>query len=213
MTTDARGPGRPRQTSAREIRDAARALFLERGYAGTSLAQVADAVGISRTTLFAYVPAKRDLMWEEADVNLERLRAALAEADGPDPDGPGSSAGRVGDPLVDVLVRALVAGAHFSVEEHGALSERWRIVTADDELRAHAALRTEEITAILIEAALRRAPEADAELVDHVARALVAVAARCTVRWATSPDVDRDLDDHTSDSLRPFADALRPLLP
>ncbi len=191
-----RGPGRPPQTSREEIREAARALFVAQGYAGTSLAQVADAVGVSRTTLFTYVPAKRDLIWEEPDT--EHLRAALADHPGP---------------LVEAMAAALVAGAHYPLAEHRAVSERWRVVMADDELRAFAALRTENICQALIAAGRRRAPAADPERVDHVARALLAVAGRCTQTWALAAEPAVGLAEYTASRLAPFVASLRPLLP
>lgn len=191
-----RGPGRPPQTSREEIRDAARALFLERGYANTSLAQVAAAVGVSRTTLFTYVPAKRDLIWEEPET--DRLRAALADHPGP---------------LVDAMAAALVAGANYPLAEHRAVSERWRVVMADDELRAYAALRTESICRALVDAGRRSAPAAEPERVDLVARALLAVAGRCTQSWALGTEPAVGLAEYTASRLAPFVASLRPLLP
>lgn len=191
-----RGPGRPPQTSREEIREAARALFLTHGYAKTSLAQVAETVGVSRTTLFAYIPAKRDLVWEEPE--LDRLSGALADHPGP---------------LVDAIAAGLVAGAHYPLAEHRAVSERWRVVMADDDLRAYAALRTENICRALVEAARRRAPAADPERVDHVARALLAVAGRCTQSWALMTEPPAGLAEFTASRLAPFVAAMRPLLP
>ena len=191
-----RGPGRPPQTTREEIRETARALFLDRGYANTSLTQVAEAVGVSRTTLFAYIPAKRDLIWEEPE--LDRLRTALAQHPGP---------------LVDAIAAALVAGARYPVAEHRAMSERWQVVMADEELRAFVGLRAEEICRALIDGARRREPGVDPERLDHVARALLAVARRCTQQWAQLREPAEDLDTYTAVRLKPFVEALRPLLP
>lgn len=193
-----KGPGRPRQTTHDDIRAVALALFAEQGYAATSLAQIAAAAGISRTTLFSYFPAKRDLVWEEYDAGVERMRASLAES--------------AGSPIVDALVEAMLAMARYDNSEHDAFARRWRLVHADDELRAATALRTAELSRTLIDEVRARAPEADAALVDHVAHALMAVSDRCTEEWATAPSPAESLDAYTADRLRPFADALRPLL-
>lgn len=193
-----RSPGRPRQTTHDEIRDTALGLFDEHGYGATSLVAVAAAAGISRTTLFSYFPAKRDLIWEDHDRALARLEEAWeTAADGP---------------VVDLLVVGMLATAPYTIADHAVLARRWRIARDDDELRAHASLRTKELVETLIDTARRRAPGTDPALVDHVARALMAVASRCTEEWAQRPTVDQDLPDFTAERLRPIADALRPLL-
>ena len=44
------------------ISGAAIALFLERGYDAVSVAEIAEAAEVSKRTLFAYFPAKHDLV-------------------------------------------------------------------------------------------------------------------------------------------------------
>jgi len=193
-----KGPGRPRQTTHDEIRSLALALFAQQGYAATSLAQIASAAGISRTTLFSYFPAKRDLMWDEFDAGAERMRASLA------------GSGHL--PLADALADAMIATARYDASEHDGFAERWRIVRADDELLAATALRTAELSRALIDAVRDRAPDADPGRVDHVAHALMAVSDRCAEEWASAAHVTESLDAYTAARLRPFVEALRPLL-
>jgi AcrR family transcriptional regulator len=69
--------GRPRASSRATIEEAAGELFLERGYAATSLADIARRAGVARATLFSYVSAKTDLLWLEVDDALDALEAAL----------------------------------------------------------------------------------------------------------------------------------------
>jgi AcrR family transcriptional regulator len=57
-------------------RTAAR-LFAERGYHGTSLADVAEAVGIQKASLYHHIDTKEDLLWEVAWTGAEAFRAAL----------------------------------------------------------------------------------------------------------------------------------------
>ncbi|WP_423923449.1 TetR/AcrR family transcriptional regulator [Frigoribacterium sp. 2-23] len=72
--------GRPRRSSAETIADAAAELFLENGYAGTTVDQIAQRAGVSRGTFFNYFEAKSDLFWLDLDRTLaglpERLRAS-----------------------------------------------------------------------------------------------------------------------------------------
>lgn len=194
-----RGPGRPQGTTHDEIRDAALGLFLDRGYARTSLAQIAAAVGISRTTLFAYFPAKRDLVWEEFDRRAAGVEDVFAQA----------TADR---PLVDVITEAMLVNSRYTPAEHTAFAQRMRIVAQDEELRAYTALAVQHLTRRLAESASRRCPEADPALVDMVTRALVAAAARCTEEWAADPP-STSLDAYTAERLQPVIAALRPLLP
>jgi len=56
-------PARPRTPApgARRIDSAARRLFASRGYAGTSMAEIAAAAGVSKATVFHHYRSKREL--------------------------------------------------------------------------------------------------------------------------------------------------------
>ena len=56
-------PARPRTPApgARRIESAARRLFASRGYAGTSMAEIAAAAGVSKATVFHHYRSKRAL--------------------------------------------------------------------------------------------------------------------------------------------------------
>src|SRR5579862_1964239 len=68
-----------------ELTRVAARLFAERGYDGTSLADVAEAVGIQKASLYHHIEAKEDLLWEGARAGAEAFHAAL---DGVPDDGP-----------------------------------------------------------------------------------------------------------------------------
>ena len=78
------------------LEEAACELFLEQGYAATSVADITQRAGVSRATFFNYIPAKSDLLWTSVDDALETLIAELAAA-----------AGGEGEALADVR-RALL---------------------------------------------------------------------------------------------------------
>jgi AcrR family transcriptional regulator len=64
-TTGARTPSRTtarRELVENEIYEQASRLFAERGFAGTSLQDIADAMGITRPALYYYVKSKDDLL-------------------------------------------------------------------------------------------------------------------------------------------------------
>ncbi|WIV54063.1 TetR/AcrR family transcriptional regulator [Amycolatopsis nalaikhensis] len=58
------------------VRDAALTLFAERGYHGTALSQIADALGIRTPSLYNHMKAKQDLL---RDVILETSRQVWAD--------------------------------------------------------------------------------------------------------------------------------------
>jgi AcrR family transcriptional regulator len=57
-----RNGGKRRDLVAHEILESAAALFAERGFAATSLQEVANALGLSRTALYHYIGSKDDLL-------------------------------------------------------------------------------------------------------------------------------------------------------
>lgn len=74
------GRGRASQERRREIFEAAARIFSEKGYAATSIQDVADAVGILKGSLYYYIDSKEDLLFgviqeahEAGLANLERL--------------------------------------------------------------------------------------------------------------------------------------------
>ena len=64
-TGEPRGRGRPRrfETRARILRESV-ALFALKGYAHTSLSDIAEAVGIRKASLYYYIDTKEDLLYE-----------------------------------------------------------------------------------------------------------------------------------------------------
>ena len=71
------GSGRPKSSSRRTIEEAAAELFLENGYAATTVDEIATRAGVSRATVFNYVSAKSDLLWLDVDDALDALEFQL----------------------------------------------------------------------------------------------------------------------------------------
>jgi TetR/AcrR family transcriptional regulator, cholesterol catabolism regulator len=59
-------------------RQAAR-LFAEKGYHGTSIGDLAEAMGVQKGSLYAHIESKADLLWEVAREGAEAFHAALDE--------------------------------------------------------------------------------------------------------------------------------------
>jgi AcrR family transcriptional regulator len=106
-------PARPNQLS--DVKDAALTLFAERGYRGTGIRDIAEALGIGTTSVYSHVSSKQDLL---RDIVLETC-ADLLQAQA---DAIGST-----DDMVEQLRR--VAEAHVRLV---ARSRREALVTTED---------------------------------------------------------------------------------
>ena len=60
-----------------ELVAAAVRLFRERGYHATSMQDLAEAVGVQRGSLYHYIAAKEDLLWEIMERAMETLREGV----------------------------------------------------------------------------------------------------------------------------------------
>lgn len=74
--------GRPRASSRETLAEAACELFLERGYDHTSIADIAQRAGVSRSSFFNYFTSKSDVLWSGLDGRIERAARALAALGG-----------------------------------------------------------------------------------------------------------------------------------
>ena len=74
---------RKRRKTFKTIHDAALRLFEERGYGAVTVADIAEAAEVSRATVFAYYPAKEDIVAGDARFAIEGLEAQLARPDVP----------------------------------------------------------------------------------------------------------------------------------
>jgi AcrR family transcriptional regulator len=73
-----RGPGRPVEADPEAIALTALRLFAARGIDEVTMAEVADAAGVSRRTLYRWFPSKGALVWGGAAEADERFEAAWA---------------------------------------------------------------------------------------------------------------------------------------
>jgi TetR/AcrR family transcriptional regulator, cholesterol catabolism regulator len=64
-------------TRRAELTRIAARLFAEKGYQGTSLADLAEAVGMQKPSLYHHIASKEDLLWEVASDGAAAFHAAL----------------------------------------------------------------------------------------------------------------------------------------
>jgi mycofactocin system transcriptional regulator len=158
-----RGAGRPEATSHADIEQAAFRLFAERGFDDTTVDAIADAVGVSRRTLFRYYASKNDIPWGQFDRTLEHFRALLREQ-------PRDLA------LWEAIHRAVRAFNDFPADASPPHVERMRLILHTPALQSHSALRYRDwrgvIADYVAERLGRRADDALPVLVGHVSLAL-----------------------------------------
>ncbi len=75
MISDSRS-GRPRASSRETLAEAACELFLEQGYEATSIADIAQRAGVSRSSFFNYFASKGDMLWAGLDERLDDVRSS-----------------------------------------------------------------------------------------------------------------------------------------
>jgi AcrR family transcriptional regulator len=108
-----------------ELVAAAARLFSERGYHGTSMQHLGDALGIQRGSLYAHIGSKQELLFDVVDDGAERFLARAEEARA----APGTATERLRAFLVGHIETAI---AH--IEASTVFLHEWRYLS--DELRS-----------------------------------------------------------------------------
>jgi AcrR family transcriptional regulator len=129
---------RKKARTRRAIQDQAMRLFLAKGYAATTVQEIATAAGVSHMTFFRYFPTKEDVVladdYDPLMVELVRARPA-------------------GEPDVERIRHALLAGlAGVYATDREALLERTRLVLGTPALRARLWENQVRTEALLVQA-------------------------------------------------------------
>lgn len=168
--------GRP-ATTHQQIADAAGALFEEKGYASTSVTDIANAVGIARRTFFSYFASKSDAFWWNDERDLLHVEQTLADAQDDE-----------NHPLQQIIAASMGSDSWLPPTKEAARS-RYQMIEDNAELQV-GALRFQRRWTVLISEHIRRrigATRADL-LPEVIAAALIGVAQAVLVRWAYSDD-------------------------
>ncbi|MEO6881279.1 MAG: TetR family transcriptional regulator [Mycobacteriaceae bacterium] len=169
--------GRPLATSPRVIAAMAQKLFVEKGFAATSVADVTAAVGISQRTFFRYFSAKGDVLWVESAAELARFRAALSAAD---PD----------EPYQQGLLRAVLAAFTWTPADEQWARDRAQLVLSEPAVQGQFSVILSQWRAAAAEHARRQPPAATAEVAVVVGYAFVAGLLAANERWVSEPSRD-----------------------
>ncbi|MET0735684.1 MAG: TetR family transcriptional regulator [Microbacterium sp.] len=134
MTTEPRA-GRPRSSSRETLAEAACELFLEKGFEATSIVDIAQRAGVSRSSFFNYFASKSDILWSGLDERIAQLEARLRADEGTDAAASVRAAvlaiapGFTPDPLALAIVNAGAMGLEVELVREGS-SRRARIAAA-----------------------------------------------------------------------------------
>jgi AcrR family transcriptional regulator len=70
---------RKKRLMRQQLSDTATGMFLERGFDGVRVTEIAEACGVSEKTVFNYFPAKEALILDRLDATMAALKTGLAD--------------------------------------------------------------------------------------------------------------------------------------
>lgn len=132
---------RRRSATRREIHRAAVGLVLERGLAGVTVDEIAEAAGVSPRTFFNYFPTKRDALVTGPPAVPEPLLARFVSDQGP---------------MLDGLRELLVTYVGQVSQERSHLRRVYEVIAANPELAPLMQQRFREFEAVIAEAVAHR---------------------------------------------------------
>ena len=165
---------------------AALELFTERGFAETTVPEIAARAGLTTRTFFRYFKDKREVIFADEDQTRERLVDFVRRA----PDGLSP---------VAMMVVALQEAAEAVFEPRRDAIRQWRAVVAGDEGLRERALRKQEL---MVDAAVSAMHDrgVDADTADMSARAAVIVFETAVGTWAEADVAEQPLSHHVRDA-------------
>src|SRR6476469_10652878 len=104
-----------------ELTRVAARLFAERGYQGTSLADLADALGLQKPSLYHHIDSKEDLLWEVAWDGAEAFHAGLD----------GVPADAIATDRIREALRAHLAGVAGQLDVATVFVREWRFLSGE----------------------------------------------------------------------------------
>jgi AcrR family transcriptional regulator len=96
-------------------------LFLEHGYAATTIQLIATESGVSRSSVFRYWGSKSEIVWSEFDLHTGRLGDLLRASD-------------PGTPTMDVVRQCVVENQRLSMHASASWLERFAVLDSAPEL-------------------------------------------------------------------------------
>lgn len=171
------------------LEQAALALYGERGFENTTVAEIAERAGVTERTFFRYFADKREVLFGGAGLLQELLVNAAVSA-------PDSAA-----PIDAVAVALESVGALFQERREGS-RQRQAVIAASTELRERELIKLASLASALADALRRRGATDPAATL--AAEAGIAVFRVAFERW-----VDESNQQHLSQLMRGSLDELK----
>jgi AcrR family transcriptional regulator len=171
------------------LREAAMALFEERGYAETTVADIARAAGLTKRTFFRYFADKREVLFAGSDALQAELVAAVEAA--PAKAGP-----------FEAAVTGLDAIAAFFQGRREFSVRRQRVIDSSSELQERELIKRERLAEAVARALRDRGTEEPAASL--AAQAAIAIFHVAFTRWLST--------EHRETFLEQLAEARETLL-
>jgi len=177
--------GRWEPNARGRLAEAAFALYAERGFEQTTVAEIAKRAGLTERTFFRHFADKREVLFGGADALRELMVSTVADA--PESIAP-----------IDAATAGLEAAGAF-IQEGGALAQqRQAIIAASAELQERELIKLASLAAALADALRRRGVEEPAASL--AAEAAVAVFKIAFDSWVSESE-PQDLPQRIRDSL------------
>jgi mycofactocin system transcriptional regulator len=188
--------GRPSATSARELELVALDLFATRGFAQTSVEQIATGAGVSKRTFFRYFDSKTAVLWHDFDHEVEALRDAFADV-------------AAKTPLMTAIREVVLSVNRYRAEDVPELRTRMGLIGSDPELQASASLHYDAWERAVAEfAAARLGQPADSLHPLAIGRTTLAACRSAYDVWLARADAD--LTAYLDEALRALSAGFRP---
>lgn len=155
------------------LQEAALALYGERGYDATTVAEIAERAGLTKRTFFRYFADKREVLFWGAELLQQEMVAAIEAA-------PASAS------ALDMIGAALDIAAVMFEEVREFASLRHRIIASSHELRERELIKAASLAAAMARALRARGfDDTAADLAAHTGTTVMQVAFE---RWVAAPD-------------------------
>ena len=172
--------------------EAASELFLENGYASSTIDQITQRAGVSRNTFFNYFQAKSDVLWAGLDESTERLADELASK---------NAETGVMSALRDSILRTAEG---ISPEQLPLAATQYEVMGAADEMRASGLPRFMRMATVIERFVTARIEPGGAGIPPQaIAESVTAAAVAGAASWAQAGVNRRSLADYVARAIEP----------
>jgi AcrR family transcriptional regulator len=139
--------GRWEPNAGERLERAALALFTERGYDATTVAEIADRAGLTKSTFFRHFADKREVLFGPPNMLADRFSDAIRSAP------PAATA-------IDCIAGALESAAPgYTPDRRDLAQQRQAVIAASSELQERALLKQASLVSFMADALCARGTE------------------------------------------------------